>query len=336
MSPSSLLDTVIETLRTRGLVTTAEAPPLPDDSGRPWFVALLLGAAGWLAGLLLLIFVGAVFEPEERASFLLLGTVSLGAAWAMYRAEADNAFLGQLALAVSMAGQVALAIGLLMNVDSPVSIAAVLLSLQLAVLAVMPDRTARLIAALFACVAWGYLVRFVVYPQSDWDDWLEPMRDSRLGGASIAVAWLLTWAPPVSACGWLVLRESRWMARPLRAWLRPALSGILVAVAVGGFATEHVAAAALGPGRMGVDVGWWSLFSLLSIALSVFAAWCAFRLRNLGLSGLAIAGALLHLGRFYYLHGTSLLAKSAVMLGLGAVLVAGALVLRRASRERAA
>jgi hypothetical protein len=296
----------------------------------------LLGAAGWLAGIFLLIFVGIVFKPESSFALIVLGLIAMGAAWGMYRAGSDNAFLGQLALAMSMAGQVALAIGLLQDVKSALFIAAVLLVLQLAVLAVMPDRTARVIAALFACVAWTYLVRFAVFQEADWDDWFEPADGARFGSAGIAVGWLATWAPLIAIAHWLVAREAQWMAESLRRYLRPALSGILITVALGGFATEPLAVVALGPGRMGIDLGWWSLFALLSIALAVFAAWCAFRVRNLGLMGLAIAAALVHLSRFYFLYGTSLLWKSAIMLGAGALLIAGALALRkRASVENA-
>ena len=45
--------------------------------------------------------------------------------------------------------------------------------------------------------------------------------------------------------------------------------------------------------------------------------------------GLAIAAALLHLSRFYYLFGTSLMWKSAIMLGLGALMVVAGYLLRR-------
>lgn len=329
------LEQLIDALRTRGLVPTEAAAPVLGESQRPWFVSLLLGAAGWLAGLLLLVFVGMVFKPDSSPVLIVLGLVLMGAAWAMYSSDSDNAFMGQLALALSMAGQIALAIGLLKDVRSEVLIAGVLLALQIAVLAIMPDRAARTIAALFACVAWGYAVRFVSVPSADWDDWFFPVRE-RLDAFQIAIAWLATWAPLIAICHWLVVREARWMASPLRDRLRPALSGVLIALAVAGFATEPVVTLAFGFEGIGLALGWWSLFTLLSIGLSVFAAWCAFRLRSHGLLGLAILGALLHLGRFYYHFGTSLLWKSALMLGIGALLVAGAWLLRqRMARESA-
>jgi len=319
----------IEALRARGVVPAESPPPVFEESQRPWFVSLLLGAAGWLAGVFLLVFIGLVFKPDGNAALIVLGLIGLGAAFAMYRVAADNAFLGQLALAMSMAGQISLAVGMLMDVKSSLLIASVLLALQLGVLAVMPDRTARTVAALFASIAWLYVVRFAVFRESGWDDFFEPMYDERLGNAGLAIGWVATWVPLVAFCLWLVRHESRWMAHASRGYLRSALAGVLVTVALGGFATEPLSMAMLGPGRMGVDLGWWSLFPLLSIALAVFAAWCAFRLGSRGLLGLAAAAALVHLGRFYYAYGTTLLVKSSIMLVIGALLLLGAYFVRQ-------
>ena len=71
-------------------------------------------------------------------------------------------FLDQLALALSIAGQCAIAWALLDDVGSGLTIFATLLVLQLVVLLVMPNKTARTLAALFATIAWVYTIRFVV------------------------------------------------------------------------------------------------------------------------------------------------------------------------------
>src|SRR4029079_4125579 len=90
------------------------APPAaPDESAdRPWFVALLQGVAGWLAGIFLLVFIGLIFRPESSNAIFLAGAVLLVAAWAMYHADRDAVFLDQLALAISIAGQFAVAWGI--------------------------------------------------------------------------------------------------------------------------------------------------------------------------------------------------------------------------------
>ena len=57
---------------------------------------------------------------------------------------------------------------------------------------------------------------------------------------------------------------------------------------------------------MGVQHQLVALFPLLSIALAMFSAWCAFRCAATGLLGFAVFAALVHLSRFYYLYGTTL------------------------------
>jgi hypothetical protein len=329
MSGQGGLDAVIDALRARGLVPADHPPPPLEHAHRPWFVSLLSGAAGWLAGILLLIFAALIFKPDDDSTFVVLGVLLLGMAWGLYFVAEDRAFPAQLALALSIAGQVALAVGLLSDFKSTLPIAAGVLVLQLAVFVIMPDRTARTIAALFASMAWACVARAAMHPGFDWEDWFEPAYAEPYGVARIYLGWVAIWAPLVSLCAWLTLREPAWMSSPLRPYLRPALSGVLIVIALMGFASEPMAARELGPGGLGFDIGWWSPFSLLSIGLAVFAAWCAFRVRNLGLSGVAIVGALAHLGRFYYLSGTSLLWKSAIMLVVGMALVAGAVALRQ-------
>jgi uncharacterized membrane protein len=60
-------------------------------------------------------------------------------------------------------------------------------------------------------------------------------------------------------------------------------------------------------------------------------------LRSRGLLGLAILAALTHLARFYYFYGTTLLWKSLIMFGMGAVLLALGIWMRgRGGGERTA
>ena len=73
----------------------------------------------------------------------------------------------------------------------------------------------------------------------------------------------------------------------------------------------------------------WSLFPVLSIALSMYAAHAAFRVQSYGLMGVAIFGALAHLSRFYYLYGSTLLQKSVLMLLIGAALLLTGLALAK-------
>jgi uncharacterized membrane protein len=80
-------------------------------------------------------------------------------------------------------------------------------------------------------------------------------------------------------------------------------------------------------------VNWLVLWPLLGAATALFAAVCAYRLRNRALVGLAIAGALLHVMQFYYLLGTTLIIKSMIMLAVGIALLVAAWGLGRSGSQ---
>jgi hypothetical protein len=322
--------TLVEALKSRGLIA-ADAPPFPIDAEhRPWFVSLLLGIAGWLAGIFLLAFIGMLLDLESRSAIFVAGMVLLGGAWALYHTDRNAAFLDQLALAFSIAGQIAVAWAMLEEVRSGFVIAATLLVIQLAVLLVMPNKTARTIAALFAVIAWVFTVRFLVRP--DWGDLIlfeDDDKADRFGAWTIPVAWLVTWVPLIALARWLTLREKVWMALPLRVFARPVLTGALLGLSLAGIATEPFTRLALGMEAVGVELSWLGLFPLLSIALAMFAAWCAFHIHSFGLAGFAALASLLHLSRFYYLYGTSLTWKSLIMLCLGAIMLGVGVLMQR-------
>ena len=328
------LEEIAVALRAAGAIP-ADAPPAPlETHDRPWFVAMLMGLAGWLAGIFLISFIVIAFSPKSGTSFFMMGACGLGAAWGLYRADREAVFLDQLALALSFAGQMALAWSFLEDVRSGLVIAATLFAVQLLVLLIMPNRTARAIAALFAVMAWVYVVRFVVLPGRGEDafNWLERERPD-FGEWRTILQWLLTWVPMLGLAWWLTMRESTWMASGLRTFARPILTGVLLAIAFGGLATEPFMVFLLGVDAMGFDISWRALFPLLSIRLALFAAGCAFRLKNLGLLGAAVFAALLHLARFYYFYGSSLTWKATIMACIGVLLLGGGLLLRETAAD---
>ena len=332
MSASESVDALVAALRARGIIA-ADAPALPESAtDRPWFIVLLQGMAGWLAGIFLLVFLAMVFKPDATSSIVLLGVILLGAAWALYFADRNAVFLDQLALALSIAGQVAVTWGCVKNTEIALPIAVTLLALQLLVFLVMPNKTARTLAALFACIAWVYMIRFLLVPGSG-DEMLfsEGGRHTTplLGAWTGPLSWALRWLPLATLAWWLLARESLWMASALRAFVRPALTGVLLALSGGILMADPFVAFMVGGQAAGVPVNWTALFPLLSIGLALFAAWCAFRLRSFGLLGFAVLGALAQLSRFYYFYGTSLMWKSAITLILGALLLAAGVALRR-------
>jgi uncharacterized membrane protein len=119
------------------------------------------------------------------------------------------------------------------------------------------------------------------------------------------------------------------MSSRLRRYARPVLIGTLLGLSVGGIVAEPFTIFAFGIESMGMRFSWWALFPLLSIALAMFSAWGAFRVRSHALLGLAVFAALVHLSRFYYLYGTTLLWKSVIMLTVGASLLLAGIALRK-------
>jgi hypothetical protein len=329
---STLNDRFNQLLREKGVIP-ANAPAAPEDSSdRPWFVSLLQGAAGWLAGIFLLVFLGLVFKPQSTPALAGLGVVLLAAAWFMYYADRHGAFHDQLALAISIAGQCALAASVLKDHYSALAASVLALVMQIVVLIVMPNRIARTLAALFATISWVYTVRFSLRPGSIDNVFYEERYagapiDS-LGAWALPVGWLLTWVPLVSLAAWLILREPQWMANSLRKLARPLLTGLLLGLSAGAIVAEPFTLVILGTELWGRGVDWLAIFPLLSIALAMFAAYCAFRVRSHGLLGFAIFAALLHVARFYYLYGTTLLWKSVIMLSAGAALLLAGIALR--------
>jgi hypothetical protein len=318
-------------LREKGVIP-ANASAAPEDStDRPWFVSLLQGVAGWLAGIFLLVFIGLAFKPESGPVLFGLGAMLIAAAWFMYHADRHGVFLDQLALAISIAGQIAVAASVLKDHFSALGASVTALGLQLFVLLIMPNRIARTLAALFATTAWVYAVRFFVRP-----DTIEKrvLRRTILGcvryvGAwTLPVGWLLTWIPLLALAAWLILREPQWMASKARAIARPLLTGLLLGLSIGAIVAEPFTVVILGTDLWGRGIDWLAIFPLLSIALALVAAYGAFRVRSSGLLGFAIFAALLHLARFYYLYGTTLMWKSVIMLCAGAALLLAGLALR--------
>jgi hypothetical protein len=339
MSTQEVVASLIEAVRARGVTIPEKEPPSLDEEDRPWFVSLMLSAAGWLAAIFILAFVGVAFELfdlNSRATLFGVGVVLLAGAWAMYYADDQGGtFLDQLALAISIAGQIAVAWSVLEDEKSGTLICAFLLVLQLVVFAVMPNKRARTLAAMFATIAWVSTVRFALANGHGGDFFLHGPELQGFDPWRLIIAWLLTWLPLLALLQWMTWRESMWMSSDLRNHARPALAGLLIGVALGSAFSELFALVEFNENVIGMRIGWIALFPLLSIAAAMFAAFCAFRMRSTGLAGFAAFAALAHVARFYYNFGTSLTWKSLIMVCAGAALLGAGLLLKRRAAEAA-
>jgi len=311
------VDDLTAALVERGLIKR-KAPPPEQTDDRPWYISVVLGGAGWLAGLFALAFVGVLFTPEPAGGFAVAGMIMLAAAFGLY-AAGRQAFFDQLALALSIAGQLALAWAAAQATESAAGTAALVTLMQVVLLIVMPNRMAKVLSAFFACIAWALAVRFALWGETTMSD----VRAQVPLGLAL-VSWLVIWVPLIAASQALIALEARWMAEGWRSIARAAQSGLLMALAIATWASEPLGSLVFWTPSGAAYVNWLVLWPLLGAATALFAAICAYRLQNRALVGLAIAGALLHVMQFYYMLGTTLVVKSMIMLAVGAVLIVAA------------
>jgi hypothetical protein len=315
--PISTAELADELLRRR-LIESASTTPDPSND-RPWYISVVLGFSGWLAGIFALGCIVLLFEPDSPAGFALEGLPLLLGAFGLYAADRSGAFFDQLALALSIAGQLALAWAAVDAIDSPAATAALVALMQVTLVFVMPNALAKVLATIFACCAWALTIRFA---------WWDP---SRFSGSTHEILWIqallgwfVVWIPIMVAVHKLIQTEREWMMSDLRRLARPALNGLLVSLAVVTLASGPNADFLFGGDVGQTGTNWIALWPLLGLGGALFAAFCAFRLRSRALIGVSIAGALLHVAQFYYFLGTTLLMKSVIMLGVGAAALVAA------------
>jgi uncharacterized membrane protein len=326
-------------LATRGLIPESQLPPAGrewDAHTSPWYVHVLVGFSAWLAGILLFAFIileigETLFRSDSWGTLIAIGVIACAAAGALYATVgARTQFAEQFALALSIAGQCAIALGL-GEKDGERAVFWGMLVLEIVLVLAMKNRLHRFLSSLGAVSAWAMAMHDAIFGDLPWSRWYVPApRGSRLP-ISILL-WLLVWAPVAFGAVWLVKAEASWMARGREKMLRPVTHGLIAALSIAPLASQPSSFwFVLGfHSRSEVDAGWVALWPLLAALLALLALALGFALRNRPLMGLAILFGLLEVSCFYYVLGTTLLIKSIVMLFLGAGLLLGAQLSRRA------
>lgn len=316
----------------------------------PWFTRLALGIAGWIATLFLLGFlaVGLEFLFRNEAAAVVAGLcLCLGAA-ALFRRPELGDFPAQAALALSFTGQVLLLVGLGEVLDpGELGMALLVALVEGTLLVLVRQHFHRLACAAVAALALAYaggelrlfplvpgflsLALVAVWalelPQARHGALLRPLGYG-LTVAALAVQGSLLAPQLLQEFGW-----HRWSpAAPALPWLGLGLRGaallLLVALllrrarvgwqqrpALAAFAATLVLllTAAKAPGL------------LLGVTLLLLGFGAGNRL----LLGLGLAGTLGYLSHYYYALQLTLLRKSAILTGLGLLLLAGWWLLRR-------
>ncbi|NYS61643.1 DUF4401 domain-containing protein [Vreelandella salicampi] len=318
---------------------TQASPPIP------WFVRVLQAFSGWLAAMFLLGFIAMVAASvvESTLGALSLGAMMLLAAFGLFRVTRSD--VGEhLALAVSLAGQLLVAWGLVNVWETSAYLWWVLLGMQGVLALVMPSQAHRGFSAFAASVAL-YMA-------------LAASAMTSVASGLVLLALVVLW-----------VNEFRWPSRinNLQAWGLGLLIGLLV-IQVLAHTGQSLSLFDEQTGGSWVRLTPWLNAALVALALlllfrSVFQNPCSFRVRwasyacaaalvivsfhtpSVGqgivvmllgfaighrlLLGAGVLSLLLGIGSYYYWLESTLLIKSLTLLVLGVLL----LLLRWALRK---
>ncbi|APV51650.1 hypothetical protein BWI17_19300 [Betaproteobacteria bacterium GR16-43] len=329
-------------LHREGLVADAQPPAGSVDIPSPWYVRVMLGTAGWIAGLLLMGFFGGIFVALFRDSTALigLGLLQCGAAAFIYRMGKKNEVLDQVALGISMSGQAMVGFGLARAMNYKMDAAIAIAVFQAVLVIVMSNYLHRLISTIFAGIAisvalwnnkaYGVASILMAVPlgvlwlrESDW-------RATAYGEAISAVAWGLSivvlFTPLPGHLGDFIR---------LSAMGIPEAAGFAVALVVfATFACRDASPLARGVAFVGAVVLSALAWRAPGVIACGFLLLAGYRSGSKLLLGLAAVGLLSYLSAFYYQLSITLLAKSQSLAAMGAVMLVAGLVLHFMNRGK--
>ena len=301
---------------------SGDAPALA--AGPVWYLGLMLGIAAWFAGLLLMLVTVLVWNVSGTESLLPLALLWGVPGLLLLRVDGLGVFPWQLGLALLVAAECAAvaALGSALDRAEPTLFASALLFAGMAVLAARP--AARVLNVLAACVAWVLALRWSLLGEP----WLYWREEAPPALSAVLMVWLLCWGPMLLVALSIARSEAQWMATRWAEPLRAALVGVILALAFATPLSDPFGGLLLRESDGSRD--WLALWPLLSLLAAGVAAAVAFQQRARLLLGAGLLGLLVHVASFYFALGVSLLAKSLLMLLMGAALLAAAYRLREA------
>jgi len=345
-------DAIWTRLREAGLTDAGASAP-QAEAPAPWFVRVMLGIAGWIGALFLLGFVGVgiAFIARNAPAQFIIGVLGCGAASALFHVRPKGDFTSQFGLAVSLAGQVLIAIALFEWVGKGYDSGAqqrmaLAFFLEQAVLfALVPNFIHRVWSAFAgACAATLVfktgtvaLLMPAALTAACLAVWLLefsfPRRGAllRAGGYGLTLAALQTLISPYLLFAGLFWHHPMGDER-LVLWAGPAAQALVLAAAA--IALLRREGVALDSGR---GVG--ALGGALVLALVTFKApglapavgilVLGYANGNRLLAGLGVIGLLSYLSYYYYSLQATLLEKSALLAAAGVALLVARFALQR-------
>jgi len=342
-------DTLWDRLAAEGLVEGER--PAPGRAASPWYVRVMLGIAGWIGALFLMMAIGTglAFVIESAGAAITVGALCCAGAFFLFRAFDGGDFTEQFALAISLVGQMLIAYGLsqyLSPEQAPLYVAVAAVELGLAWLVV--NFLHRILATGGAAIA----LALAVYIQELHGlsapllcaalafVWIEPKRWAGQGslwrpiGYGLVLALLMVETFRLAGGGELLgtgAAPGNWLARNLPLIGRGATAAILVWLAVaiclregkgpGSRTMTTAVAGALALGLLGLNAPGFA--SALVILLLGFAA------GNRILLAMGVLGLLGFIAHFYYSLHATLLEKSGLLAASGVLLLGAWALLSR-------
>ncbi|HFC30228.1 MAG TPA: DUF4401 domain-containing protein, partial [Oceanospirillales bacterium] len=131
--------------------------PIQAQLDHPWYIRLMQGFAGWLAALFLVGFFAVAFEfifkTPNRVLLFSVGVMCSVVSYLIFRSK-NSDFLSQFALAISLCGQILVAVALFWNYSyRNDNVFFILGAYQLALAFILPNYLHRLLTAGFALTA---------------------------------------------------------------------------------------------------------------------------------------------------------------------------------------
>ncbi|MBX3012151.1 MAG: DUF4401 domain-containing protein [Caldilineaceae bacterium] len=303
-----------------------------DVESSPWYVKALAGFAAWLAAFFLGLFLGVANLIDSAESTLVAGAILTVIAVALKWFTRRSIFWGQLTFAVILAGQALLIGGVMWQREDVTTTALFTLGLELLILMLYPDALHRMLSVL----AMSGALTVVLYAQ-------EQGEYVHLLTFGLAVGVALVWQQEFR------LLASRWssLRAPLGYGLALSLFGLCLLALTPDWGAKlwWLSAAGLAIVLLYLAftllreveqplfgaVGLWSLgavalllvpaYQTPGILAAIIVLLLGYWRGNTLLMGLATAFLLFFLSVYYYNLEITLLNKSYILLGTGAVLL---------------
>ncbi|NKF49177.1 DUF4401 domain-containing protein [Shewanella sp. WXL01] len=333
-------------------LVTGDKPTLCEDVDSPWFVKLLLAAAGWLAALFLLgfIFLSLSFLLEEDALPFIVGPGIILAAGVLF-ARKGNEFYEHLALALSLTGQAVLMIGFAEHFDTKACfvIASIV---QFGLILLMPNAIHRFCSAALAgmCLMasmslWGlpYLAEALLFALASYliltefdlykrplPRWYQLFAASSAGYHRMAVAYGLLFISVLQTCflvfeyNWIKQVSFRYSEAAFTSpWMGDLLMGLVALFITRTILSRYSGIPVTVRAAVLIIIGLLAMLTMQAhgLIVGVLVMLLGMSASNNLLIGAGVLALVSFMSAYYYWLDVSLVVKSGILLVTGALLL---------------